>query len=512
MCDSVLLGVVLASLLVYTTLAQDEYATATTATTTDLTDTETGTFSNQTTDIMDMTPFTYTPSPTPEVVDDTLLFTLSFATPSPSPSSSPTPLPTTTEVEVVEEDTVPTTGMRCQGYYDVMGQWDPPFNCTAGVFLYCCGTCFYRFCCQFRGQRLDQTSCSNYDTPLWANTGKPVITATQGLDVERDRTHMIVYIICGVVAIMVLVGIFTKLGLERRRGAGQNDLSNTRTLQELLKQPGLEVSSLDSRGNHNPSHGANGAARMLRSRSEQHHLNSTAYPFGPSMGLPHHHSNLSMQGLNKYTSLKAVADTATRSYYKSFPLMDFSHYQTPQQQPPQQTTQPQPTTHQPTSIHHDLHHHNVHAPLSIAIPPPPLHLERARLPKTTTHPALSSSAFRAWDTSGITSSAALGGANHSSSSSRGHNVYRQTSHPGQQTSHPGQHSRRQTYSSRRQYSIEALHDLFPHSLSYGSHLSSAASSSHHNHHPHLSSYHPQHHHQSHSSTKGYTNSKTEVTV
>uniref|UniRef100_A0A3B5KNZ1 Shisa N-terminal domain-containing protein n=1 Tax=Xiphophorus couchianus TaxID=32473 RepID=A0A3B5KNZ1_9TELE len=62
-------------------------------------------------------------------------------------------------------------GTRCQGYYDVMGQWDPPFNCNAGVFLYCCGTCFYRFCCQFRQQRLDQTICSNYDTPIWANTG-----------------------------------------------------------------------------------------------------------------------------------------------------------------------------------------------------------------------------------------------------------------------------------------------------------------------------------------------------
>uniref|UniRef100_A0A8C8DTS2 Shisa N-terminal domain-containing protein n=1 Tax=Oryzias sinensis TaxID=183150 RepID=A0A8C8DTS2_9TELE len=65
----------------------------------------------------------------------------------------------------------PAGGTRCQGYYDVMGQWDPPFNCNAGVFLYCCGTCFYRFCCQFRQQRLDQTICSNYDSPIWANTG-----------------------------------------------------------------------------------------------------------------------------------------------------------------------------------------------------------------------------------------------------------------------------------------------------------------------------------------------------
>ncbi|KAI4799121.1 hypothetical protein KUCAC02_019242 [Chaenocephalus aceratus] len=86
-----------------------------------------------------------------------------------------------------DEDAVPSGGMRCQGYYDVMGQWDPPFNCNAGVFLHCCGTCFYRFCCQFRKQRLDQNICSNYDTPIWANTGKPAATVTQGGDdLDRD--------------------------------------------------------------------------------------------------------------------------------------------------------------------------------------------------------------------------------------------------------------------------------------------------------------------------------------
>uniref|UniRef100_A0A3B4AL90 Shisa N-terminal domain-containing protein n=1 Tax=Periophthalmus magnuspinnatus TaxID=409849 RepID=A0A3B4AL90_9GOBI len=72
-------------------------------------------------------------------------------------------------------------GTRCQGYYDVMGQWDPPFNCNAGVFLYCCGTCFYRFCCQFRQQRLDQTICNNYDTPIWANTDAQSPTKAESL-------------------------------------------------------------------------------------------------------------------------------------------------------------------------------------------------------------------------------------------------------------------------------------------------------------------------------------------
>uniref|UniRef100_A0A8C8DJQ1 Shisa N-terminal domain-containing protein n=1 Tax=Oryzias sinensis TaxID=183150 RepID=A0A8C8DJQ1_9TELE len=130
--------------------------------------------------------------------------------------------------QVAEDRMDPMGRNRCWGYYDVMGQWDPPFNCNAGVYMFCCGSCFYRFCCQFKVQSLDQTSCSNYDTPVWANTGRPAAAVTEvHQEPDRDRTHMIVYIICGVVAIMVLVGIFTKLGLEKSQG-GQTDMTNSR--------------------------------------------------------------------------------------------------------------------------------------------------------------------------------------------------------------------------------------------------------------------------------------------
>ncbi|XP_070980715.1 protein shisa-9B-like [Oncorhynchus clarkii lewisi] len=395
-----------------------------------------------------------------------------------------------------DEDVIPTKGTLCQGYYDVMGQWDPPFNCNMGVFLYCCGTCFYRFCCQFRGQRLDQSICSNYDTPIWANTGKPITTVTEDhSDQERDRTHMIVYIICGGVAIMVLMGIFTKLGLEKIRGSAgaQNDVSNAReydllqklrwrerergeerhkgretkrgrrsqydqrTITELMKQPGGEVGSVESTIT-NPPIGTNGiSARMLRSRSEHYHLNNSAfYP-----GMPHPHSNLSGLGLNKYTSLRAVADTASGGYYKSYPLMDFSQYQAG------------PSAFQPISLHpkdksylHQDHHqlssqHNLHAPLSIS----QSHLERSCLPKTTSHPLFTSSAFKACDTSG-------------------RHVQRQTSHPGHISAH------RHAYSTRRQHSVENFPELFNHPVPYS----------------HPSSYH-------HTRHKSYsTNSKTEVTV
>ncbi|KAG7491519.1 hypothetical protein MATL_G00004250 [Megalops atlanticus] len=373
------------------------------------------------------------------------------------PSTTPEVTLTTPDAGV-EEETVPPTGSRCQGYYDVMGQWDPPFNCNVGIYLYCCGTCFYRFCCQFRQHRLDQTSCSNYDTPIWANTGKPVAAVTEIQDEhDRDRTHMIVYIICGVVAIMVLVGIFTKLGLEKSRGA-QTDMTNSRTLTELLKQPGGEVASVDGVTDSPPA-GTNGiSARMLRSRSEQYHLNNSSIsPFGSATALSHQHSNLNVSGLgfNKYTSLKAVADTAARGYYKSYPMMDFSHYQSP------------PPTFQPIALHVKekpyLPALDINSPLSISIPP--AQLTRPKITKTVTHPLLTNSAFKAWDPSRV-------------------HVQRQTSHPGQSS------SRRQAYSTRRQYSIETLPELVSQPLGYG---------------PSPQQHHPRH--------KGFpTNSKTEVTV
>lgn len=110
----------------------------------------------------------------------------------------------------------PHTEDRCRGYYDVMGQWDPPFVCKTGDYLYCCGTCGFRFCCSYKTSRLDQSTCKNYDTPVWMMTGQtPFKKNDLRHDPTKDKTNLIVYIICGVVAIMALVGIFTKLGLEK---------------------------------------------------------------------------------------------------------------------------------------------------------------------------------------------------------------------------------------------------------------------------------------------------------
>ena len=89
----------------------------------------------------------------------------------------------------------PHTEDKCLGYYDVMGQWDPPFVCMTGSYLYCCGTCGFRFCCAFKSSRLDQSTCKNYDTPPWMMTGRPPPkkadpAVTQ--DSSKDKTNLIV--------------------------------------------------------------------------------------------------------------------------------------------------------------------------------------------------------------------------------------------------------------------------------------------------------------------------------
>ncbi|XP_061905888.1 protein shisa-8 [Entelurus aequoreus] len=373
----------------------------------------------------------------------------------------PTPTPNK------EDQTVPGGANRCWGYYDVMGQWDPPFNCNAGIYSFCCGSCFYRFCCQFKIHSLDQTSCSNYDTPVWANTGRPEDPVTEVQpEPDRDQTHMIVYIICGVVAIMVLIGIFTKLGLEKSQG-GQTDMTNSRTLTELLKQPG-EAGIMDGTGIHHPV-GTNGiSARALRSNNDHNHLNNAALsPLGPAMALSHPHNNLGI-GFNKYSSLKGV-DTTPRDYYKSYPMVDYTHRQSP-------------PTFQPINFHPKeksfLPPPDIHAPLAITINAS--QIPKPKISKTNTHPLTSGSAFKAWDPS--KSHAQRPAASHMG----------QQHHPIQLQHHQPLHqpnSRRHAYSNKRQFSIETLPELFSQPLAYG-------------HSPHV---HPKH--------KGLpTNSKTEVTV
>ncbi|KAG9477078.1 hypothetical protein GDO78_002463 [Eleutherodactylus coqui] len=137
----------------------------------------------------------------------------------------------------LESSEPPQTAEGCRGYFDVMGQWDPPFNCSSGDFLYCCGTCGFRYCCKFKQAKLDQSVCTNYDRPIWLLPGKTPPKIDDPMhDPTRDKTNLIVYIICGVVAVMVLVGIFTKLGLEKAHRPQRENMS--RALADVMRQQG----------------------------------------------------------------------------------------------------------------------------------------------------------------------------------------------------------------------------------------------------------------------------------
>ncbi|XP_044310663.1 protein shisa-8 [Varanus komodoensis] len=311
-------------------------------------------------------------------------------------------------------------GDRCLGYYDVMGQWDPPFNCNSGIYKFCCGTCGYRFCCQFTSGRLDQSGCSNYETPEWVNTGQPPPRVDETPEnPTRDKTNMIVYIICGVVAIMVLVGIFTKLGLEKSQSP-QAEMTMSRTLTDLLKQPGCGSSDLLPDGHIGSVQVqiSDGLSRgSPRNSTDKNHLNNAVVNQSavPQIGLSHAHINrlpmtstLPHQASDyaKYATLKAV-ESAPEEYYKRFPGVDM---------PP-----PGPLSFPPLTLHQkDIPpFQDGCALIGLATPG-----QKAKVMKTNTHTLAGSPAFKGgWD-----------------------------------PSHPD--PRRQAYTTKRQFSIEKLPEVF----------------------------------------------------
>uniref|UniRef100_A0A4W4DT65 Shisa N-terminal domain-containing protein n=2 Tax=Electrophorus electricus TaxID=8005 RepID=A0A4W4DT65_ELEEL len=219
----------------------------------------------------------------------------------------------------------PHTEDRCRGYYDVMGQWDPPFVCRTGSYLYCCGTCGFRFCCEFKTSRLDQTTCKNYDTPPWSMTGRPPPKKNDPThDPTKDKTNLIVYIICGVVAIMALVGIFTKLGLEKAHRPHRENMS--RALAQVMRQtapaealqreeslvvPGQPYDTVPTRTAANSLQSTQmtsvgPSATLMQAMTQYPALGQVSHAYEqPQLG----------KESNKYASLKAVAEKANENFY-----------------------------------------------------------------------------------------------------------------------------------------------------------------------------------------------------
>ncbi|NWR79313.1 SHSA8 protein, partial [Centropus unirufus] len=125
---------------------------------------------------------------------------------------------------------------------------------------------------------------------------------------------------------MVLVGIFTKLGLEKAQGP-QTEMTVSRTLTDLLKQPGHSPSEhMDSlmAGVQVPL--GEGLSRGApRNGTDKPPLNN-AVALGPSLGRPHGHGkrlplatglDLPAPAYSTYATLKAGGD-APEDFYRRF--------------------------------------------------------------------------------------------------------------------------------------------------------------------------------------------------
>ncbi|XP_026855069.2 protein shisa-7 [Electrophorus electricus] len=134
----------------------------------------------------------------------------------------------------------------CRGYYDVMGQYDLTFNCSKDDFIYCCGTCHYRFCCPDRSQRLDQNICHNYHSPVWANTAPPGTKPPHHLpdpDLSRiEQSNNTVYVIGGVISFTVAVAVAIKVAFHKASRQPRNrELNMPRALVDMLRHQSSPV-------------------------------------------------------------------------------------------------------------------------------------------------------------------------------------------------------------------------------------------------------------------------------
>ncbi|XP_039898322.1 protein shisa-6 isoform X1 [Simochromis diagramma] len=126
----------------------------------------------------------------------------------------------------------------CKGYYDVSGQFDNAFACNNTDHRFCCGSCFLRFCCADRGKRLEQNSCNNYITPDWIKTQPPSPAPTgDTYDPALDQTNTTVYITCGVIALIIAIGISAKVAYDKATKPPQ-EMNVHRALADILRQQG----------------------------------------------------------------------------------------------------------------------------------------------------------------------------------------------------------------------------------------------------------------------------------
>ncbi|XP_022049566.2 protein shisa-7 isoform X1 [Acanthochromis polyacanthus] len=135
----------------------------------------------------------------------------------------------------------------CRGYFDVMGHFDSTFNCSQGSYIYCCGTCHYRFCCEHQRNRLDQDSCNNYISPVWADPQVTVTVPTGNkpdpdFETLQQQNSSTAYVIGGVISFTLVVAVGVRIAFSKvARRPRNRDINMPRSLVDILRHQSSPV-------------------------------------------------------------------------------------------------------------------------------------------------------------------------------------------------------------------------------------------------------------------------------
>lgn len=207
------------------------------------------------------------------------------------------PLPVTTRK--VKNPVIVLSYEKCLGYYDVSGQWDKEFDCNHTTHPYCCGTCSLRYCCEQRNKRLDQIQCKKL---IWVVTTKPndVMVEVDAYDPLNDKTNTTVYITCGVITVIFIVGVFAKVTYDKARRPPR-EMNIHRALADILIQQGPipiphcereAISAVDNSPKDNtPVRTSKNQYTPVRTTKTNHGTASRRFSDVPTNVEPHGHPN-----------------------------------------------------------------------------------------------------------------------------------------------------------------------------------------------------------------------------
>ncbi|XP_069605358.1 protein shisa-6 isoform X21 [Ranitomeya imitator] len=229
---------------------------------------------------------------------------------------------------------------KCLGYYDVSGQWDKEFDCNHTTHPYCCGTCSLRYCCEQRSKRLDQIQCKKL---IWVVTTKPndVMVEVDAYDPLNDKTNTTVYITCGVITFIFIVGVFAKVAYDKARRPPR-EMNIHRALADILIQQGPipiphcereAISAVDNSPKDNtPVRTSKNQYTPVRTTKTNHGtekprvnniLTSATEPYDLSFSrsfqnlshLPPSYESAVKTNPSKYSSMKKLTDKEADEYY-----------------------------------------------------------------------------------------------------------------------------------------------------------------------------------------------------